>query len=468
MPRLALLAAAGAAAIACAGDPTDPPTGTDTSLAVVPASVSLAMGETRALAAVLVLDETDTVAVTPTWISRDEAVATVSGAGVVTGLASGGTWVVADAYGLRDSAAVAVSDTTLLPPALLPLATGLSQPVFLTAPPGDLTRLYVVEKTGAVRILRNDTLLTTPFVNIGALVSRGGEQGLLSMAFHPAWAANGYVFLSYTDTLGTSKVMRYAATGPEALDPASAVEILSVPQPYTNHNGGLIAFGPDGMLYVGLGDGGSGGDPLGNGQDRTTLLGSILRLDVEGGLPYTIPADNPFAGQTGARGEIWAYGLRNPWRFSFDRSTGDLYIGDVGQSAREEVNVQPAGSAGGENYGWNVMEGSICYNAATCETTGLTLPVAEYTHAEGCSITGGYVYRGAAVAALQGRYLYADYCGGWVRSFTWAGGAATDSRDWLDLDPGSQVVSFGEDGAGELYLMTLGGDLYRIVPASPM
>jgi glucose/arabinose dehydrogenase len=257
-------------------------------------------------------------------------------------------------------------------------------------------------------------------------------------------------------------VVRYHATGPETADLASAFEILSVSQPYSNHNGGQIAFGPDGMLYVGLGDGGSGGDPLGNGQNTATLLGAILRLDVDGGSPYAIPADNPLVGQAGARGEIWAYGLRNPWRFSFDRSTGILFIADVGQSAREEVDVQPADSPGGENYGWNVMEGSICYGAATCDTQGLILPAAEYTHAEGCSITGGYVYRGTAVPVLQGRYLYADYCQGWIRSFTWASGQATDSREWEGLTPGGQITSFGEDGSGEVYVMTLGGKLYRI------
>jgi hypothetical protein len=466
--RISFLPVLLALSLACAGDPTDPPAASDTALVVLPRTLDLALAQTGTLTALLVLDDVDTVSVDPTWTSRDPAIATVSMAGVVTGIAEGSTRVLAEAYGLHDSIDVAVADTVLPPPGLQPLASGLSQPVFLASAPGDPTRLFVVEKTGTVRILRNDTLLPTPFVNVGTLVSRGSEQGLLSIAFHPDYAANGYVFLSYTDTLGASKVMRYQASGPEALNPASAVEILSVAQPYTNHNGGLIAFGPDGMLYVGLGDGGSGGDPQGNGQNTATLLGAILRLDVDGAAPYAIPPDNPFVGAAGARGEIWVYGLRNPWRFSFDRVTGDLYIGDVGQNAREEVDVQPAGSPGGENYGWNVMEGSACYDAATCETQGLVLPVAEYTHGEGCSITGGYVYRGTAVAALQGRYLFADYCRGWVRSFTYVTGVATDARDWPDLSPGSQVTSFGEDGSGELYVMTQGGDLYRMVAAEPM
>jgi glucose/arabinose dehydrogenase len=466
--RPSMLTAILAAVVACADGSTNPPTDGDTALVVLPAALTLAIDEPRALAAFLVIAGADTTTVDPTWTSRDIAIATVSAAGVVTGVTEGATQIVATIYGLRDSAAVTVSDTILPPPALQRIASGLAQPVFLTAAPGDPTRLFVVEKTGAVRILRNDTLLTAPFVDIGTLVSRGSEQGLLSLAFHPDYGASGYVFLSYTDTFDSSKVVRYHATGPETLDPASAVRILSVAQPYTNHNGGLIAFGPDGMLYVGLGDGGSGGDPQGNGQNTATLLGSILRLDVDGAAPYIIPPDNPLVGQSGSRGEIWVYGLRNPWRFSFDRVTHDLYIGDVGQNTREEVDVQAAGSAGGENYGWNIMEGSICYNAATCQTQGLVLPVAEYTHAEGCSITGGYVYRGTAVRTLQGRYLYADYCGGWVRSFTYAGGVATDARDWPDLSPGPQVTSFGEDGAGELYVMTQDGDVYRIVPVTGM
>jgi glucose/arabinose dehydrogenase len=432
-----------------------------TALVVRPASVSLPVGESRQLTASVVLSSGDTLATRATWSSRTSTVATVTSAGVVQGVMPGSTWVVADSVDWRDSAAVTVLDTTVAPPALDLITDALTQPVFAVSPPGDSVRLYVVEKTGRVRIVRNDTLLAGTFLDISDRVSSGNEQGLLSLAFHPEYGANGYVYVDYTDTSGDTHVVRYHATSPTVVDTTTAMQILFVDQPYSNHNGGLVTFGPDGMLYVGLGDGGSGGDPDGNGQNRATLLGTVLRLDVDGGAPYAIPADNPFVGETGVRPEIWAYGLRNPWRYSFDRVTGDLYIGDVGQSTREEVDVEPAGSGGGRNYGWNIMEGTICYGGGTCQTQGLTLPVLDYPHTDGCSITGGYVYRGTAVQALAGRYLYSDYCTGWIRSFTLVGGQATDLEEWPALGPGTGVSSFAEDGRGEVYVMTLGGKLYR-------
>jgi glucose/arabinose dehydrogenase len=225
----------------------------------------------------------------------------------------------------------------------------------------------------------------------------------------------------------------------------------------------MIAFGSDGDLYYGLGDGGSGGDPLGNGQDRTDLLGSILRLDVSGAGTYTVPASNPYFGSLTLRPELWNYGLRNPWRWSFDRQTHDLYIADVGQGSYEEVDVQPAGDPGGEDYGWNIMEGLHCYGGGSCSQTGLTLPVLEYDHSQGCSITGGYVYRGSAIPSLQGHYLYADYCGTWVRSFRRVGGVATDKQDRPEIAMGSGTVSFGEDANGELYILNQDGTVARIV-----
>jgi glucose/arabinose dehydrogenase len=352
--------------------------------------------------------------------------------------------------------------------ALEPVADGFSQPLYLTSPPGDDHRLFVVERGGLIKIVKDGHVLPTPFLDLSAAVrTTGGEQGLLSVAFHPRYASNGYLYVDYTDAAaGATQVVRYSVSAnPDIADPGSAVPILSVDQPYENHNGGLLTFGPDGMLYVGLGDGGSGGDPQGNGQNRNTLLASILRLDVDHGDPYTVPPDNPFVAEPNARGELWAYGLRNPWRYSFDRATGDLYIGDVGQDAHEEVDVQPAASPGGLDYGWNVMEGFSCYDPPTgCSMTGLTLPVLDYPHTDGCSITGGYVYRGSDFPSLQGRYFFADYCGTWIKSFVVANGQVTDLEDHsADVGPVRHVSSFGEDAAGELYVVSLDGSVWRIV-----
>ncbi len=378
------------------------------------------------------------------------------------------TLTATDGGGLSAQATRAL--TVEAPPANLVLrevARGLSRPLFLTAPPGDASRLFVVEKTGKIRVIRNGVLLATPFLDLTDSVSTGSEQGLLGLAFFPDYATSGRFIVSYTDGAGDSRLVRYRVVpgDPDRADPATAEPILTVAQPFDNHNGGMVAFGPDGYLYVGLGDGGGGGDPLGTGQDRRDLLGSVLRLDVSGNGPgYAIPPGNPYRAASGFRPELWNWGLRNPWRFSFDRQTGNLYIADVGQGAREEVNVAARSSPGGENYGWNIMEGSACYNSATCDRTGLTLPVLDYTHSEGCSITGGYVYRGSAIPAIQGHYFYSDYCSHWVRSFRWANGQAVDRTDWPSLDPGSSVPSFGEDAAGELYLTTEAGVIYRIEP----
>lgn len=362
--------------------------------------------------------------------------------------------------GCGDSAAPPASGAA----ALQLLSSTLDLPVFATAPPGDTHRLFVAEQSGRIRILKDDVLLPAPFLDLSALVSCCGERGLLGFAFHPQYAVNGFVYVHYTDTGGDTRVMRYhVSANPDAADAASAAPVLSQVQPFSNHNGGMLAFGPDGYLYVGLGDGGSGGDPQGNGQNRTTLLGKILRLDVDHGAPYTVPATNPFVGQSPTRPEIWSLGLRNPWRFSFDRQTGALYIGDVGQAAWEEIDVEPA-ATGGRNYGWRDMEGSACF-VPGCSATGLTLPAVTYAHSEGCSVTGGYVYRGADVPELDGFYLFADYCAGWVRSFRWSGGSAGAVTDQPTLAPGGSISSFGEDARGELYILAYGspGAIYRIV-----
>lgn len=359
-----------------------------------------------------------------------------------------------------------------LPPGNLPLtlatvATGLDFPLDLTAPRND-PRLFVVEKTGRIRVIEDGAVLPAPFLDLHDRVSGGPEQGLLGLAFDPAYSTNGRFVVNYTDLNGDTRISAFRVSAdPDVADVSTETVLLAVPQPFPNHNGGGLAFGPDGYLYVGLGDGGGGGDPNGNGQSLATLLGKLLRIDLNGGTPYAVPPDNPFAAAAGpaTRGEIWSYGLRNPWRFSFDRLTHDLYIGDVGQDAHEEIDVAPGGG-GGLNFGWNRMEGAHCYPPTAgdaCDRAGLTLPVVDYDHGQGCSVTGGYVYRGAAIPDLQGVYLYGDYCQGFVRSFRFAGGQATDQHDWQALRPGGNVTSFGEDAAGEVYVLTAQGGVYRIV-----
>jgi glucose/arabinose dehydrogenase len=347
------------------------------------------------------------------------------------------------------------------------IASGLSLPLYLTAPPADGNRLFVVEQTGAIRIVKDGTLLPTPFLDLSSQVSAGGEQGLLGLAFYPDYAATGRFVVHYTDVAGDTRVSGFrVSSDPDVADVSSEQVILTADQPFSNHNGGQVTFGPDGFLYLGLGDGGSAGDPQGRGQDLSDLLGSILRIDVQAGTPYTIPLDNPFVAQADARPEVWSYGLRNPWRFSFDRATGDLYIADVGERAIEEIDVAPAveGAGKGINYGWNRMEGSSCFGNGQCDQSGLVLPTLEYGHDEGCSVTGGYVYRGSAIPNLQGLYFYADYCEGWVRSLRYAGGNAIEVTEWPTLRPGGLVTSFGQDAAGELYVIVAGGAIFRIIP----
>jgi glucose/arabinose dehydrogenase len=366
-----------------------------------------------------------------------------------------------------DAGAAPPADLAALGFRLEPVLDGFDQPTHVTGAGDGSGRLFVAEQAGRIWAVRDGERLAEPFLDIADLVgSQGNEQGLLSVAFHPRFAENGRLFVDYTDRNGDSVVAEYrvAADNPDRADPAGARQLLAVEQPAANHNGGLLKFGPDGMLYIGFGDGGAAGDPWGNGQRLDTLLGKILRVDVDGGEPYAIPDDNPFAGRDGARPEIWAYGLRNPWRFSFDRETGDLYIADVGQNAQEEVHFQPASSAGGENYGWNTMEGDACFRAADCDRAGLTLPVAVYPHSGeggGCSVTGGYAYRGASYPQIAGVYLYTDFCSGNLWALTRAGDAwQSQIVGKLDI----RTSSFGEDDAGELLLVDRdGGGLYRLV-----
>ncbi len=363
------------------------------------------------------------------------------------------------------------------------IATGLARPLFVTHAPGDYQRIFILEQWEArVRVfnLLTNTLEAAPFLDIDSLViSSGNEQGLLGLAFHPDYQNNHYFYVSYNDNAGTSVLARFTASN----DPDSAIattrfNVFTQSQPFSNHNGGCIQFGPDGHLYFGFGEGGDANDPQGNGQNTNTLLGKMLRIDVDNTQPplnYAIPADNPFVGVGGYRQEIWALGLRNPWRWSFDRLTGDLYIADVGQGAWEEVNVTAAADTGGLNYGWRCMEGFACtgLSGCTCNAPNLTRPVTAYSHGNGCSITGGYVYRGCAIPSLVGNYFYADFCSNWIRSFRWNGaGGTTDSTVWTtqftpNVGSITSISSFGEDAFGELYICDLnGGEVFKVVPST--
>jgi glucose/arabinose dehydrogenase len=340
------------------------------------------------------------------------------------------------------------------PPAvrLRKLAFTFDQPVYVTSPRGDTSRLFVVEKTGRIRVIKNGALLTTPFLDISSLVSTGGEQGLLSMAFDPHYAANGRFYVDYTNANGDTRVVRYRASSshPDMAVASSAKVLLAVAQPYSNHNGGQLQFGPGGLLFVGMGDGGSGGDPQHHAQDPRSRLGKLLRINV---------AVSP------ARVTTYAKGLRNPWRFSFDRKTGALWIGDVGQNAWEEIDYLRPGRPAGANLGWNGYEGTHVYDAqvaATLNKASLTWPVAQYSHSIGNAVTGGYVYRGSAIPALRGFYLFADFGSGHVWAMKGPGGA----RRALSGADGqvTQVSSFGQDASGELYVVSLAGSVYKIVP----
>lgn len=357
------------------------------------------------------------------------------------------------------------------------VADGFSSPGFVTSPPGDTERLFVVEiKSGLIKIVKNGSVLPTPFIDLSSEISTdANERGLLGLAFHPEYATNGYFFVDYTGAGGNTYLRRYkvSESNPDIADPDSVKQIITISQPFSNHNGGMIAFGPKGYLYVGMGDGGSGGDPGDRAQDRSLLLGKILRIDIDApaGTPYVIPGDNPFVNDSNVLNEIWAIGVRNPWRYSFDRGTGDLYIGDVGQSDWEEVNYQPYSAGGGENYGWRCYEGSHAYNTAGCGAPGdYDFPIHEYNHSLGCSITGGYVYRGCASDALQGTYFFGDFCSGRIWSFRYNGSLVTDFAErTAELDPPGNrsidmIASFGEDARGELYIIDYSdGEIYRIV-----
>ncbi len=366
---------------------------------------------------------------------------------------------------------VITRDTAPLPAnvVLTPVVSDLNRPLYVTHAGDESNRLFVLEQSGEIWIIEDDVKLDQPFLDVSGIISQSAltgsytEQGLLGIAFHPDYATNGLFFVNYTDLNGGTVVARYnvSLSNPNIADVGSAQIIFQIAQPFSNHNGGHMDFGPDGYLYISLGDGGSANDPLGAGQNTQLLLGSILRLDVNGQLPYSIPEDNPFVGNDAGADEIWSYGLRNVWRFSFDAATGDMYLADVGQNQWEEINFQPADSTGGENYGWNVWEATTIFAGGTAE--GHILPIAEYNHSVGCSVTGGYVYRGEAIPDLEAVYLFSDYCSGRV----WA--TYRDSNmQWNTIEflsTGMQVSSFGVDEANEMYIIDYSGTVYRIDPA---
>ena len=332
-----------------------------------------------------------------------------------------------------------------------PIVSGLVRPVDVQNAGDGSGRLFIIEKVGRIRVFKNGQLFETPFLDITDRIgSSGNEQGLLGLAFHPHYAENGRFFVNYTDKNGNTVIARFQASA-DIADPNSEVDLLHVYQPFPNHNGGVLTFGPDGYLYAGLGDGGSADDPFGNGQNKAVLLGKILRLDVDSAQPYALPSDNPFGD------EIWAYGLRNPWRISFDKATGDLYIADVGQDIWEEVDYVPAGEPGGLNFGWNYREGQHPFRGSPSTSDHLTYPVAEYSHNEGrCSVTGGYVYRGA-MAEWQGIYFYGDYCTGMVWGLV---KSENGFKSQSLFETGVTITSFGQDESGEVYLASDNGSVY--------
>lgn len=352
---------------------------------------------------------------------------------------------------------------------LTPVVSGLNRPLYVTNAGDGSNRLFVLEQSGEVWIIEEGVKLDQPFLDVSELISQSAlsqnysEQGLLGIAFHPEYETNGYFFINYTDRSGGTVVARYnvSLSNPNIADATSAQIIFQIAQPFANHNGGHMDFGPDGYLYFSLGDGGSANDPLGAGQNTQILLGSLLRIDVSGELPYAIPEDNPFVGDDTSADEIWAYGLRNVWRFSFDADTGDMYIADVGQNQWEEVNFQPADFPGGANYGWNAWEATHAFSNVSAE--GHVLPFAEYNHSVGCSVTGGYVYRGEAIPDLEAVYLFSDYCSGRVWASYRDANMQWNTSEFLST--GMQVSSFGTDESNELYIIDYSGTLYRIDPA---
>jgi glucose/arabinose dehydrogenase len=346
---------------------------------------------------------------------------------------------------------------------LAPVVKGLKEPTLVVTPPDGSKRFFVLEREGRIRVADADgQLRSTPFLDLSQNTSTGTEQGLLGLAFHPAFAQNGFVYVDYTDNDAAVQIVRYTvAPGADQVDPATVSTVMAIPKKSKFHNGGTLAFGPDGLLYVALGD----DEASDKAQDLSSIYGKILRIDIDSAQPYAIPPSNPFVGREGARGEVWSYGFRNPWRMSFDRSTGDLWIGDVGEAHAEEIDLQLASSQGGENYGWPLNEGSECMEPDRCHDSGLVAPLVTYGHDMTCAVVGGYVYRGPSAPGLMGTYIFGDLCTGGV--FAAREGAA---QGWTRVELGFQPIkisSFGEDPTGDVYVVDLqGGVIYKIMDGS--
>ncbi len=372
----------------------------------------------------------------------------------------------------------------------IPIAEGFKKPVYICQPPGDDQRLFVLEQKGVIKIIKDRKVVRKPFADLRDRthnpIMPGDERGLLGLAFHPLYKANGFLYINYVDKEDYTIISRFSVSSdPERLNNLSEKILIRLKQPFANHNGGHMTFGPDGYLYISVGDGGKWGDPYNNAQNLETMFGKILRIDVDNGNPYAIPDDNPFIGVENAQEEIWLYGLRNVWRFSFDRLTGDIYLGDVGQDSWEEIDFLAAAEAGGQNFGWRVMEGNHCYHPKEdCDPLGV-VPILEYPNdanymkvlagmdvpnMDGCSVTGGYVYRGEMIPQLQGVYLFADYCSGNIWSFREMEGKMTNFQNMtLDINLGggdftNNISSFGEDNAGELYIVDYNGIIFKLMP----
>ena len=349
------------------------------------------------------------------------------------------------------------------------VGSGFTSPVVISTRPGD-DRLWIVEQNGRIRPIEADGTPGDALIDLRGTVSTGSEQGLLGLAFPADHETSGLFYIHYTRRNGDSVLARYGVddASPDTVDGELTEVLWTVDQPYSNHNAGHLAFGPDGYLYVGYGDGGSGGDPENRAQNDSTVLGKMLRIDVSGPTGYAAPADNPFINDADVPDDIWSLGLRNPWKYTFDLANDDLYIADVGQNAWEEISVQPSGSTGGDNYGWKVTEGNHCYQSNNCDMSGFVPAIHEYDHGSGCSITGGYVYRGTDIEGLDGHYFYSDYCQSQVRSFRKVGDGTVEHTNWtatMNGAPNLQNVStFGQDEDGELYVASHGnGRIYKIV-----